>query len=109
MTALIRSLTRLMHNMRRVRLMSLANAMKAGSRTLERPALTRLLADIDAGRVGMIMVDKIDRPTRSLADFAKLIDRMDAAGCSFVSVTQAFNTSSSMGRLTLNVLLPSLK
>ncbi len=73
--------------------------------TLERPALQRLMADIDAGRIGMIVVYKIDRLTRSLSDFAKLVDRLDAAGCSFVSVTQAFNTSSSMGRLTLNVLL----
>jgi site-specific DNA recombinase len=53
----------------------------------------------------MVVVYKIDRLTRSLADFAKLVERLDAAGCSFVSVTQAFNTSSSMGRLTLNVLL----
>jgi DNA invertase Pin-like site-specific DNA recombinase len=73
--------------------------------TLDRPALKRLLADIDAGRVGMVVVYKIDRLTRSLADFAKLVERLDAASCSFVSVTQAFNTSSSMGRLTLNVLL----
>lgn len=73
--------------------------------TLERPALQRLLDDIDAGRVGMVVVYKIDRLTRSLADFAKLVERLEAAGCSFVSVTQAFNTSSSMGRLTLNVLL----
>lgn len=73
--------------------------------TLERPALKRLMADIDAGRIQMIVVYKIDRLTRSLADFAKLVDRFDAAGCSFVSVTQAFNTASSMGRLTLNVLL----
>ncbi|HSF96440.1 MAG TPA: recombinase family protein [Thermohalobaculum sp.] len=73
--------------------------------TLERPALRRLLADIEAGRVNMVVVYKIDRLTRSLADFAKLVERFDAAGCSFVSVTQAFNTSTSMGRLTLNVLL----
>ncbi|SEO88981.1 Site-specific DNA recombinase [Salinihabitans flavidus] len=73
--------------------------------TLERPALQRLLAEIDAGRIGMVVVYKIDRLTRSLTDFAKLVDRLDAAGCSFVSVTQAFNTASSMGRLTLNVLL----
>lgn len=73
--------------------------------TLERPGLQRLLADIDAGRVEMVVVYKIDRLTRSLADFAKLVERLEAAGCSFVSVTQAFNTSSSMGRLTLNVLL----
>ena len=73
--------------------------------TLERPALQRLLSEIDAGRIDMVVVYKIDRLTRSLADFAKLVDRLEAAGCSFVSVTQAFNTSSSMGRLTLNVLL----
>ena len=73
--------------------------------TLERPALQRLMADIDAGRVDMVVVYKIDRLTRSLADFAKLVERLEAASCSFVSVTQAFNTSSSMGRLTLNVLL----
>ncbi|MDB5660456.1 MAG: recombinase family protein [Cypionkella sp.] len=73
--------------------------------TLERPALQRLLADIDAGRVTMVVVYKIDRLTRDLADFAKIVERFDAAGCSFVSVTQAFNTSTSMGRLTLNVLL----
>ncbi|SPJ25045.1 recombinase family protein [Palleronia abyssalis] len=73
--------------------------------TLERPALQRLLADIEAGRIGMVVVYKIDRLTRSLADFARLVERLETAGCSFVSVTQAFNTSSSMGRLTLNVLL----
>jgi DNA invertase Pin-like site-specific DNA recombinase len=73
--------------------------------TLDRPALQRLTADIDAGRVDMVVVYKIDRLTRSLADFAKLVERLEAANCSFVSVTQAFNTSSSMGRLTLNVLL----
>lgn len=73
--------------------------------TLDRPALQQLLCDVDAGRVGMVVVYKIDRLTRSLADFAKLVERLDAANCSFVSVTQAFNTSSSMGRLTLNVLL----
>ena len=73
--------------------------------TLDRPAVQRLLNDIEEGRIQMIVVYKIDRLTRSLADFAKLVDRFDAAGCSFVSVTQAFNTASSMGRLTLNVLL----
>jgi len=73
--------------------------------TLVRPAMQHLLADIDEGRIQMIVVYKIDRLTRSLADFAKLVERFDAAGCSFVSVTQAFNTASSMGRLTLNVLL----
>ena len=73
--------------------------------TLERPALQALLTDVDQGLVDMIVVYKIDRLTRSLSDFAKLIDRLEAKGCSFVSVTQSFNTSSSMGRLTLNVLL----
>ncbi|MDQ2088985.1 recombinase family protein [Marimonas arenosa] len=73
--------------------------------TLERPALRRLMADIDAGRIDMVVVYKIDRLTRSLVDFAKLVEHLEAASCSFVSVTQAFNTSSSMGRLTLNVLL----
>ena len=73
--------------------------------TLDRPGLQHLLAAIDAGEVTMIVVYKIDRLTRSLADFAKLVERFDAAGCSFVSVTQSFNTSTSMGRLTLNVLL----
>jgi site-specific DNA recombinase len=73
--------------------------------TMDRPGLQRLLAAIDAGRIGMVVVYKIDRLTRSLADFARLVERLEATGCSFVSVTQAFNTSSSMGRLTLNVLL----
>lgn len=73
--------------------------------TLERPALQRLMADIEAGRVDMVVVYKIDRLTRSLADFARLIEKLDGAGASFVSVTQQFNTSTSMGRLTLNVLL----
>jgi DNA invertase Pin-like site-specific DNA recombinase len=73
--------------------------------TLQRPALHRLMEDIDAGRIDMVVVYKIDRLTRSLSDFAKIVDWFEAAGCSFVSVTQAFNTSSSMGRLTLNMLL----
>lgn len=73
--------------------------------TLDRPALQRLLAEIEAGRIGMVVVYKIDRLTRSLADFGRLVERLDAKGCSFVSVTQAFNTATSMGRLTLNVLL----
>ncbi|MEM7291372.1 MAG: recombinase family protein, partial [Pseudomonadota bacterium] len=72
---------------------------------LERPALQRLLADVDDGAVDQIVVYKIDRLTRSLADFARLVDRLEAAGASFVSVTQSFNTATSMGRLTLNVLL----
>lgn len=67
--------------------------------------MQRLLADIDAGKVDQIVVYKIDRLTRSLADFAKIVDRLDAAQTSFVSVTQSFNTATSMGRLTLNMLL----
>jgi len=73
--------------------------------TMERPALRRLLADVDAGLIDVVVVYKIDRLTRSLADFARIVERFDARGISFVSVTQAFNTTSSMGRLTLNVLL----
>ena len=73
--------------------------------TMERPALQRLLADIAAGRVDTVVVYKIDRLTRSLADFAKIVEVLDAKGASFVSVTQQFNTTTSMGRLTLNVLL----
>jgi DNA invertase Pin-like site-specific DNA recombinase len=72
---------------------------------LERPALQRLLQDVDDKQVDQIVVYKIDRLTRSLADFARLVDRLDAAEASFVSVTQSFNTATSMGRLTLNVLL----
>lgn len=72
---------------------------------MERPGLQALLADIDAGRVDVIVVYKVDRLTRSLADFAKIVERLDAKQASFVSVTQAFNTTTSMGRLTLNVLL----
>jgi DNA invertase Pin-like site-specific DNA recombinase len=72
---------------------------------LERPALRRLLADIDAGKIDTVVVYKVDRLTRALSDFAKIVDRMDAKGAAFVSVTQAFNTTTSMGRLTLNVLL----
>ena len=71
----------------------------------ERPALKRLMTDIAATRVRIIVVYKVDRLTRSLADFAKLVELFDAHGVSFVSVTQQFNTTSSMGRLTLNVLL----
>lgn len=73
--------------------------------TLERPALRRLIEDIGAGKVDMVVVYKIDRLTRSLLDFGKLIELLDKANCSFVSVTQSFNTSTSMGRLTLNMLL----
>jgi DNA invertase Pin-like site-specific DNA recombinase len=73
--------------------------------TLERPALQRLLADIAAGQIDIIVVYKVDRLTRSLLDFAKLVERFDQASVSFVSVTQSFNTTTSMGRLTLNMLL----
>lgn len=73
--------------------------------TLERPKVQRLLADIDAEKVDRVVVYKVDRLTRSPADFAKLVDRFDRAGASFVSVTQSFNTATLMGRLTLNVLL----
>ena len=72
---------------------------------MERPGLKALLADVDAGQVDVIVVYKVDRLTRSLADFAKIVERLDAKEASFVSVTQAFNTTTSMGRLTLNVLL----
>src|SRR5436305_8538879 len=73
--------------------------------SLDRPAVQRLLADVRAGTVDIVLVYKVDRLTRSLADFAKVIELFDAHNVSFVSVTQCFNTSSSMGRLTLNVLL----
>jgi site-specific DNA recombinase len=71
----------------------------------DRPALQQLLDDIRAHRINVIVVYKVDRLTRSLADFAKLVELFDAYGVSFVSVTQQFNTTTSMGRLTLNVLL----
>ena len=73
--------------------------------TMERPGLKRLLDDVAAGRIDIVVVYKVDRLTRSLADFAKMVELFDAKGVSFVSVTQAFNTTTSMGRLTLNVLL----
>ena len=73
--------------------------------SLDRPALQRLLHDVDAGKVNVIVVYKIDRLTRSLADFAKLVEIFDAKSVSFVAITQQFNTTTSMGRLTLNVLL----
>ena len=72
---------------------------------MERPALKRLLDDVKAGKVQIIVVYKVDRLTRSLADFAKIVDVLDAHNASFVSVTQQFNTTTSMGRLTLNMLL----
>jgi site-specific DNA recombinase len=73
--------------------------------SMERPALKQLLADIASGQIDVVVVYKVDRLTRSLGDFARIVETFDAAGASFVSVTQAFNTTSSMGRLTLNVLL----
>ena len=73
--------------------------------TLERPALQRLLQDIEAGRIDVIVVYKIDRLSRSLMQFAKLVEVFDANNVTFVSVTQSFNTTTSMGRLTLNILL----
>jgi DNA invertase Pin-like site-specific DNA recombinase len=73
--------------------------------TLERPALQGLLADIEAKRVDVVVVYKIDRLSRALMDFAKLVDVFDRNSATFVSVTQSFNTTTSMGRLTLNILL----
>jgi len=72
---------------------------------LDRPALQRLLADIDDCQVDCILVHKVDRLSRSLLDFARLVDRFDQRSVSFVSVTQQFNTTTSLGRLTLNILL----
>src|SRR5471032_85317 len=73
--------------------------------SMERRALQKLLLEVQAKRIDVIVVYKVDRLTRSLADFAKLVEMFDAHGVSFVSVTQSFNTTTSMGRLTLNVLL----
>jgi len=73
--------------------------------TLQRPGLQRLLADIGAAKIDIVVVYKVDRLTRSLLDFARLVEKFDKAGTSFVSVTQSFNTTTSMGRLTLNMLL----
>ena len=73
--------------------------------TLERPGLKRLLADIEDGLVDVVVVYKIDRLSRSLMDFSKLVEVFDRNGVTFVSVTQSFNTTTSMGRLTLNILL----
>ena len=72
---------------------------------MERPALQRLLADINQGLIDVVVVYKVDRLTRSLTDFAKMVEVFDVRGVSFVAVTQQFNTTTSMGRLTLNVLL----
>ncbi|WP_162789138.1 MULTISPECIES: recombinase family protein [Sphingomonas] len=73
--------------------------------TLERPGLKRLLADVEARKVDVIVVYKVDRLTRALSDFARIVDVLDSRDASFVSITQSFNTTTSMGRLTLNVLL----
>src|SRR5204863_1197264 len=73
--------------------------------TMERPAFQRLLSDVSAGKIDVVVVYKVDRLTRSLSDFAKIVDIFDKHAVSFVSVTQQFNTTSSMGRLTLNMLL----
>src|SRR5437899_4388021 len=73
--------------------------------TLERPALQRLIADIGAGGIDIVVVYKIDRLSRSLMDFAKLVEVFDRTSVTFVSITQSFNTTTSMGRLTLNILL----
>ncbi len=72
---------------------------------MERPGLKQLLADVAAGKVDVVVIYKIDRLTRSLADFARIVEVLENHGASFVSVTQSFNTTTSMGRLTLNVLL----
>jgi site-specific DNA recombinase len=73
--------------------------------TMERPGLRRLMDDVRAGRIDTIVVYKVDRLTRSLMDFAKMVELFDRHGVSFVAVTQQFNTTTSMGRLTLNILL----
>ena len=73
--------------------------------TMDRPALKALLADVTAGKVDVIVIYKIDRLTRSLADFARIVEQLEKANASFVSVTQSFNTKTSMGRLMLHVLL----
>ncbi len=77
----------------------------ASGGTLDRPALKTLIAEIEAGRIDVVVVYKIDRLSRSLMDFSKLVDIFDRQGVTFVSVTQSFNTTTSMGRLTLNILL----
>ena len=72
---------------------------------MQRPGLSRLMADVAAGKIDIILLYKSDRLTQSLADFAKIVEVLDKAGASFVSITQSFNTTTSMGRLTLNMLL----
>jgi site-specific DNA recombinase len=73
--------------------------------SMDRPALDRLLRDIDRGKIDCVVVYKVDRLSRSLLDFARIMERFERHGVSFVSVTQQFNTTHSMGRLTLNILL----
>src|SRR5258708_20783863 len=73
--------------------------------TLDRPALKRLVADVEAGRIDIVVVYKIDRLSRSMLDFLKLVESFEHHGVTFVSVTQSFNTQSAMGRMTLNMLL----
>ncbi|MER8441569.1 recombinase family protein, partial [Mesorhizobium sp. M1393] len=73
--------------------------------TLERPGLKRLLRDVDAGLVDVVVVYKIDRLSRALTDFSRLVELFEANNVTFVSITQSFNTTTSMGRLTLNILL----
>src|SRR5262249_7088317 len=73
--------------------------------TIERPALKRLMAEIEAGRIDTVVVYKVDRLTRSLSDFAKIVEVFERQSVSFISITQQFNTTTSMGRLTLNMLL----
>ena len=97
------SVAKLTHTGRLIRTRYDDGGFSGGS--TDRPALQRLLADVKARKVQVIVVYKVDRLTRSLADFAKLVELFDAHGVSFVSVTQQFNTTTSMGRLTLNVLL----
>ena len=72
---------------------------------MERPALQRLLRDVESGRIDVIVVYKVDRLSRSLIDFARIVEVLDKHNVSFVSITQQFNTTTSMGRLTLNILL----
>ena len=72
---------------------------------MDRPALKRLLADVEAGSANCVVVYKVDRLTRSLLDFARIMEVLDKQGATFVSITQQFNTTSSLGRLTLNILL----
>src|SRR5215469_8743207 len=113
-----RSSIRCRRSVRPARPSSTANGTRAGyacprlimtagfsGATIDRPALQQLLADLTAGRVDIVVVYKIDRLTRSLADFAKIVEILGTRGASFVSVTQHLNTTTSMGRLTLNVLL----